>query len=119
MTFHRRTLLAAAAASALSPIAPLAFAQASYPARRVSLVVPFPAGGPADMVARVMQPLVQKALGEVVIRETLRRVVLDPDGIGGGLLVSVPALTVNRGTARVHVASRPQHLKSHPAMPAR
>lgn len=59
------------------------------------------------------------ALGEVVIRETLRRVVLDPDGIGGGLLVSVPALTVNRGTARVHVASRPQHLKSHPAMPAR
>lgn len=78
MTFHRRTVLAAAAASALSPIAPLAFAQATYPARRVSLVVPFPAGGPADMVARVMQPLVQKALGEVVIVENFA-------GVGGAL----------------------------------
>lgn len=86
----RRSLLAAALAPALSTfVAPLAHAQGSaFPARRLSVVVPFPAGGPADMVARVMQPLMQKALGETVIVENFA-------GVGGamgvGKVLAAPA----------------------------
>jgi tripartite-type tricarboxylate transporter receptor subunit TctC len=59
MTISRRQLLAATAAGAsfapFAPFAPLARAQAGEsfkPARTVRLVVPFPAGGPTDALAR-------------------------------------------------------------------
>lgn len=88
MKIPRRSLLAAALTPALSALAPLAAAQAAFPARRISVIVPFPAGGPADMVARVMQPLMQKALGEVVIVENFA-------GVGGamgvGKVLAAPA----------------------------
>ncbi len=81
-TLPRRSLLAAALAPALTALAPLAAAQQGrFPSRRLSVVVPFPAGGPADMVARVMSPLLQKALGETVIVENVA-------GVGGALGVN-------------------------------
>ena len=85
----RRSLLAAALAPAFGTLlAPPAQAQGTFPARRISVVVPFPAGGPADMVARVMQPLMQKALGETVIVENFA-------GVGGamgvGKVMAAPA----------------------------
>lgn len=72
----RRSMLATLAASACGTVLP-SMAQ-TYPSRRISVVVPFPAGGPADVVARVMQPLVQQALGEIVIVENY-------GGVGGAL----------------------------------
>ncbi|MET4576004.1 Bug family tripartite tricarboxylate transporter substrate binding protein [Ottowia thiooxydans] len=81
MKIARRSLLAAALTPALSTLAPLTNAQGTFPSRRISVVVPFPAGGPADMVARVMQPLMQKALGETMIVENFA-------GVGGAIGVS-------------------------------
>lgn len=39
----------------------------SYPGRPIRLVVPFPAGGLVDAVGRLMQPSVEKALGQPLI----------------------------------------------------
>ncbi|WP_036594207.1 tripartite tricarboxylate transporter substrate binding protein [Ottowia thiooxydans] len=88
MKIARRSLLAAALAPALSTLAPLTSAQGAFPSRRISVVVPFPAGGPADMVARVMQPLMQKALGETVIVENFAGV---GGAIGVGKVLAAPA----------------------------
>ena len=49
--------------------APRAFAQQDYPTRSVKLVVPFAAGGPADVYARVLGQRLQEALGQAFVVE--------------------------------------------------
>src|SRR4051794_12989661 len=61
---RRRHALALLAA----PLLPRpAFAQAWAPNRPITLVVPFPPGGPTDLAARVMQAGMQAALGQPVV----------------------------------------------------
>lgn len=60
------TLAAAALAATLTPAA--AWAQA-YPTRSITLVVPFAAGGPTDVVARTLGAAMQKTLGQTVVIE--------------------------------------------------
>src|ERR1700752_2054608 len=42
-----------------------------WPNRTVTMVVPFPAGGPLDVVARIMAPPMSEALGQQIIIETI------------------------------------------------
>ncbi len=53
MNLNRRRFTAAAVASTLALGSSAALAQA-YPAKPISLVVPFAAGGPTDIVARTL-----------------------------------------------------------------
>ena len=53
-------------------------AQAAYPDKPVRLVVPFPAGGGADNLARMIMPKVAKALGQPIVIE-------NKAGAGGNL----------------------------------
>jgi tripartite-type tricarboxylate transporter receptor subunit TctC len=53
-----------------------AFAQ-SYPDRRIALVIPFPAGGPHDVIARPLAQALSTGLGQPVIVENR------PGGAGG------------------------------------
>jgi tripartite-type tricarboxylate transporter receptor subunit TctC len=48
-------------------LAPLLALAQSYPAKPVRLIVPFPPGGTTDLVARMVQPKFQEALGTQVI----------------------------------------------------
>ena len=43
----------------------------TFPSKPVTLLVAFPPGGPADAVARAMEPAMTKALGQPVIIENL------------------------------------------------
>jgi tripartite-type tricarboxylate transporter receptor subunit TctC len=62
MKIARRRLLRLAMAAALAPAARMARAQ-NYPARPVRLVVGFPAGGPNDILARLMAGWLAPRLG--------------------------------------------------------
>lgn len=50
----------------------------TYPDRPISWVVPYPAGGPADVIARAIAPRMAKELGQPVLVENLA-------GVGGAL----------------------------------
>jgi tripartite-type tricarboxylate transporter receptor subunit TctC len=66
----KRTLLLALAAAALGFAAHPVAAQ-TFPSRPVTLVVPFPAGGPMDVVGRVLAERMRDSLGQPVVIENI------------------------------------------------
>lgn len=69
MNSYRRSLLAATLAAPLAaPRAVQAQAQA-WPTRPIRFVVPYAAGGPSDVLARVVQNVVSSELGQPVVVE--------------------------------------------------
>jgi tripartite-type tricarboxylate transporter receptor subunit TctC len=67
---RRRFLCLAAGAAALPAIARIARAQ-TYPSRPITIVVPFPAGGPTDTVGRIIAEGTRVLLGQPVIIENV------------------------------------------------
>jgi tripartite-type tricarboxylate transporter receptor subunit TctC len=65
----RRMLHRGAAAAAALLATSIACAQAAYPTRSITLVVPFAAGGPTDVVARSLSVVMSKSLGQSVVVE--------------------------------------------------
>jgi tripartite-type tricarboxylate transporter receptor subunit TctC len=61
---QRRKLICAAVA-AFAPFA--ALAQSDYPNRPITLVVPFPAGGPTDASARLYAKVMSESLGQPIV----------------------------------------------------
>jgi tripartite-type tricarboxylate transporter receptor subunit TctC len=93
-----------------------AFAE-NYPSRPVTVVVPFPAGGPSDVVARIVTEHMGKVLGQTMVIENVggaggtigsaRVAAAAPDGytlLAGsmGSHVSAPVLTPNVKYDSVH-----------------
>jgi tripartite-type tricarboxylate transporter receptor subunit TctC len=66
MKTTRRLIFAAIPAFALAAID--VFAD-SYPDRRIAMVIPFPAGGPTDAIARPLAQALSASLGQPVIVE--------------------------------------------------
>jgi tripartite-type tricarboxylate transporter receptor subunit TctC len=60
----------AAAALAIVALLNTAFAQ-DWPTRPITMVVPFPAGGPVDLVARLLSQRLTESLGQPVIVENI------------------------------------------------
>jgi tripartite-type tricarboxylate transporter receptor subunit TctC len=77
MPISRRTLIATLAASSAASLLPRA-AWAAYPDRPIRLIVPFAAGGNADIVGRLVGERISQALGQPVVVE-------NRGGAGGGI----------------------------------
>jgi tripartite-type tricarboxylate transporter receptor subunit TctC len=71
-----RWYAAAVLLTAAVPLLAPAAAHAAYPERVITLIVPFAAGGPTDIIARIVSLAFQKSLGQSVI--------VDNRGGGGG-----------------------------------
>src|SRR5947207_677486 len=66
----------------------------SYPARPIRLVVPFGAGGGTDNLARIIEPLVTKALGQPLVIENRPGGIGASTHLGGELLKFVAGIDV-------------------------
>jgi tripartite-type tricarboxylate transporter receptor subunit TctC len=73
----RRRFLQLAGAAALTPVPRIARAD-DYPSRPITMIVPFAAGGPLDIAARILAAGMQANLGQTVIIE-------DVGGAGGSI----------------------------------
>ena len=60
---RRRFLSLAAGAAVLPAVSRMSWAQA-YPARPITMIVPFPAGGPTDVIGRMMAERMRSSLGQ-------------------------------------------------------
>jgi len=67
---RRRLLYLATAAAAIPAVSRVAQAQA-YPTRPVTMIVPFAAGGPTDVAARVASEHMSRTLGQQLIVENV------------------------------------------------
>ncbi|SER30305.1 Bug family tripartite tricarboxylate transporter substrate binding protein [Giesbergeria anulus] len=64
---QRRTLLSALAATAASTATPWAQAQADFPNQLIRWVVPYPAGGGTDVLARTVAEAMRQTLGQQIV----------------------------------------------------
>ena len=97
MDFQRRHLLCLAACAAGLPLAGIARAQA-YPAKPVRVIVPFAAGGPTDVFARLIALGLSRALGQQFYVE-------NQPGAGGNLGMGAGARTAPDGHALTVVST--------------
>ena len=91
---RRSTLLAALLLSAAFG----AFAQGSWPTRSITMIVPFPPGGLADLVARPVAEAMSRELGQPVVIE-------NKAGAGGGIGMSLAAKSKPDGYTMVMALS--------------
>ena len=99
MTTTRRTILAAmAGASAALAFGGEAAAQASWPARPVRLIVPFPPGGSNDVLARALAERLSPRLGQPVVIE-------NRGGAGGAIGADAVAKSAPDGYTLMFISS--------------
>ena len=71
MPFSRRRLLGLAVGIALLPAIPQCVSAQTYPARPITIIVPYPAGGPTDTIARLIGERIRASLGQTIVVENV------------------------------------------------
>ena len=111
------------------------------PGRPIRFVVPYPPGGPTDLMARILQPELQKRLGAVVLVEnragaggnvgtdmvakaapdghTLLLAASGPMAVNASLYKSLPYNPVKDLAAVIQISAFPLVLEVHPSFPAK
>ncbi|MBQ1766127.1 MAG: tripartite tricarboxylate transporter substrate binding protein [Aquincola sp.] len=137
-TLRRRLLGAAATALCLLPLA--AAAQGGHwPSGPIRFVVPYPPGGPTDLMARLLQPELQTRLGATVIidnkggaggnvgsaevarqapadGQTLLLAASGPMAVNASLFRSMPFNALTDLQPVIQISSFPLVLETHPSM---
>jgi tripartite-type tricarboxylate transporter receptor subunit TctC len=105
MKLPRRRFLHLAAGAAALPVAHSRPAQAqAYPTRPITMIVPFPAGGPTDTIGRVVAEGMRAALGQPVVIDNV-------GGAAGSVATGKIAratpdgYTIGLGSGTTHVAN--------------
>src|SRR5437764_6224088 len=104
MRMRRRALLALRAATTACAVAPRRLRAQSYPARPVTIIVPFAPGGPTDVTARVIGEYMSRSLGQQFIIEN----VVGAGGTTGSLRAMRAApdgYTIEMGQLGTHAAA--------------
>src|SRR3954452_6058655 len=98
----RRVFIASVAIFVLSSV--VKASEQTYPSRPVTMVVPFPAGGPTDTIGRIMADGMRESLGQSVIIENVAGA---SGSIGTGRVARAPAdgYTVGLGLWTTHVVN--------------
>jgi tripartite-type tricarboxylate transporter receptor subunit TctC len=139
----RRSLVASAAALAATQLpARTSYAQASdWPSRALKFVVPYPPGGPTDLMARILAPKLQAALGQSVVVEnkagaagnvgtdqvakaaadgyTLLLAASGPMAVNKSLYKTLPFEPIKDLAPISQISSFPLVLEVHPSFPAK
>ena len=104
LAFRRKLLSAAALSTVAAYIARPSWAQAAYPSRPVKVIVPFGAGGTADLVARIVCEQLTQRLGAPFVVENRPGA---GGTIGSDLLARSPAdgYTLGWGSVSTHATS--------------
>ncbi len=101
MNLHRRKFLhLTAGAAALSATSRIAQAEA-YPTRPVTIIVPFPAGGPTDTIARIIADRMRVSLDQTVLLENVSGA-NGPIGVGRVARASPDGYAISIGQWSTH-----------------
>ncbi len=139
----RRNLLTTVGASSLATWVPtpgLAQAGGEWPSRPIKFVVPYPPGGPTDLMARILAPKLQAALGQPVLVEnkggaggnvgtdqvakgaadghTILLAASGPMAVNKSLYKALPFDPLKDLAAVAQISSFPLVLEVHPSFPA-
>ncbi len=101
---RRRTFLHLVAGAAALPLTPMHSRAQSYPAKPITVIVPFPAGGPTDLITRIVIEPMKEMLGQPIVVENV-------GGAGGTIGVARAAraaadgYTISAGQWDTHVVN--------------
>ena len=86
-----------------------------YPSRPVSIIVPFPAGGPNDTLARILAERMKSALGQPVLVENVTGAGASI-GVGRAAQAAPDGYTLSIGNWTSHVGSGAMYPVAHDAL---
>jgi len=98
------TIAIAATAGIVAAAATASGSEQTYPSRPITIVVPFPAGGPADVVARIIAERMRLSLGQPIIIENVSGAGGTP-GVGRVVRAAPDGYTLSLGDQTSHVSS--------------
>ena len=98
---RRHVLQLAAMAVAFNTSSPLASAQ-TYPSRPITMIVPFPPGGPVDVIARIVSERMKVSLGTPIIIENVSGA-NGSIGVGRTARAAPDGYTIDLGQLGTHV----------------
>jgi tripartite-type tricarboxylate transporter receptor subunit TctC len=118
-TFDRRALLLAGLGGAFAAPSLAQTPTPGFPSRTMTLVVPYPAGGPADATARWLEPSLRRSLGQVIVVDNVggaggslgiqKLLAAAPDG--HQVLMGTPSDIILTPLALAAVKHRPEQLR--------
>jgi tripartite-type tricarboxylate transporter receptor subunit TctC len=71
MELPRRQFLHLAASAAALPVLSSAASAQAYPSRPITMIVPFPPGGPTDVIGRILAERMRASLGQTIVVENV------------------------------------------------
>jgi tripartite-type tricarboxylate transporter receptor subunit TctC len=100
---HRRQFLHLAAGAAVQPTLPRTARAQTYPTRPITMIVPFPAGGATDVVARTIAESMRISLGQAIVIENVTGA-SGTIGVGRTARATPDGYTIDVGQLASHVA---------------